>query len=514
MAQEVEIRVRPEEVKNEALHKKTISKQLGDSPGDFEVRLLRRSLDARRGQLLYVLRFAVIRPGEPAPERAPALKLQNVSAAPEVIVVGCGPSGIFAALRLIELGLRPILLERGKAVRERRRDIAALTKQGVVDPDSNYCFGEGGAGTFSDGKLYTRSQKRGSVARILSILADHGADPEILIDAHPHIGTNRLPAVITALTKQIVDCGGSVLFGKRVSEILKDGKGVSGVTTASGEKYAARAVVLASGHSARDIFTMLHNSGIAIERKPFALGVRVEHPQPLVDEIQYGRSASECFLPSAAYALKAQSSGRGVFSFCMCPGGIICPAATAGNEIVVNGWSPSKRNSRYANSGIVVEIPEASFDEGDLFAGVRFQERVEQRAFEAGGGKQVAPAQRLTDFVERRISQDVPDNSYLPGTISSNLYDVLPPEVAERLREGFLSFGKQLRGYLTNEAVILAPESRTSSPIRIPRDSSTLMHTQLRGLFPCGEGGGFAGGIVSAAIDGERSASAVASFLA
>ena len=514
MVHELEIRVNPEELENEAVHRRLLAEKLKRPPEDVHAFVLRRrSLDARHGKIRYNLRFQVALRGEELPASPEALRLQDVTSAPEVIVVGSGPAGLFAALRLIECGLRPIVLERGKAVRDRRHDIAALTKRGEVNPDSNYCFGEGGAGTFSDGKLYTRSQKRGSVERILRILVDHGANPDILIDAHPHIGTNRLPAVVQAIRETILSSGGSVVFGKRVVDILRDSERVRGVQLASGEQIRAEAVILASGHSARDIFHLLHRQGLSLERKPFAMGVRVEHPQALIDRIQYGCPAGERGLPSASYALKAQAIERGVFSFCMCPGGIICPAATSSAEIVVNGWSPSKRNSRFANSGIVVEVPASSFSSDRLFAGLEYQQAVEQRAFEAGGGKQVAPAQRLMDFLEHRTSSTVPESSYLPGTNPTNLHEVLPKELAKRLVEGFQHFGSQMKGYLTNDAVLLAPESRTSSPIRIPRDAVSFMHPELSGLFPAGEGGGYAGGIVSAAMDGERVAEKVSALL-
>lgn len=514
MPEQIEIRVLPEDIENESRHRRLIAEKLKTSPDDIvALRLVRRSLDARHGQLRFQLRFEVARKGETLSPNDWSLKLQDVSLAPEVIVVGSGPTGLFCALRLIELGFRPIVLERGKAVRDRRHDIARLTKQGEVNPESNYCFGEGGAGTFSDGKLYTRSQKRGSLERILRVLHAHGADEDILVEAHPHIGTNRLPAVVQSIRESILSCGGSVLFSTKVSSIVRDSERVRGVGLSSGETITARSVVFATGHSARDVFRLIHEAGLLIERKPFAVGVRIEHPQPLINAIQYGKNWETIGLPSASYALKAQANQRGVFSFCMCPGGIICPAATQPNELVVNGWSPSKRNSKYANSGMVVEVPTSSFASEDVFAGIEYQQGIEEKAFLAGGGRQKAPAQRLTDFLSKKVSSSLPESSYLPGTTSADLNQVLPEELASRLAEGFRQFGSQMRGYITEAAVLLAPESRTSSPIRVPRDPETFMHPQLQGLFPAGEGGGYAGGIVSAAMDGERVAEKVGEFL-
>lgn len=511
---QVEIRVSPDSSADEALHRDLVAAELKVSPEEIRTIVLRRrSLDVRHGAAKYVLRFETYLQGEELPGPEKPLRLQNVSSAPEVVVVGCGPAGLFAAIRLIELGCRPIVLERGKSVRDRRRDIAKLTKEGIVDPDSNYCFGEGGAGTFSDGKLYTRSNKRGSITRVLSILVEHGAADEIAVEAHPHIGTNRLPAVVEALRSSIIEAGGAVQFGQRVNGIEQSSGRITGVTTASGSRFSAAAVILAAGHSARDIFELAAAGNLLLERKPFALGVRVEHPQELIDKIQYSCRTRPDYLPAASYALRAQASGRGVFSFCMCPGGIICPAATAPGEIVVNGWSPSKRNSRFANSGIVVEVPPESLGDGNLFAGIEFQRRVEIAAYQAGGGRQAAPAARLTDFVSGKTSATLPETSYIPGAVPSDLHAVLPPEIYSRLVEGFKAFGKQVRGYLTAEAVVVAPESRTSSPIRIPRDRDTAMHPGLSGLFPCGEGAGYAGGIVSAAMDGTAAAEGVARYL-
>jgi uncharacterized FAD-dependent dehydrogenase len=392
-----------------------------------------------------------------------------------------------------------------------------MNKEGVVNPESNYCFGEGGAGTYSDGKLYTRSTKRGNVQRILQLFTHFGADGRILYEAHPHIGTNKLPQIITAMRDAIIDCGGEVLFDKKLTDIVLDGDAIRGVSTADGDTIGCKAIILATGHSARDIFELLHRKNIAIEAKPFALGVRIEHPQLLVDQAQYHCQVRDEFLPPASYSLVSQENGRGVFSFCMCPGGIIAPAATAPGEIVVNGWSPSKRNNPYANSGTVVSVDEKDFAqygfEGPL-AAMRYQQMVERKAFETGGGRLVAPAQRMVDFTEGKLSATLPDCSYLPGVHSAAIKEVLPAAVNEALRKAVVSFGKKMKGYFTNEAILVATESRTSSPVRIPRDKETLQHPQIKGLYPCAEGAGYAGGIVSAAIDGERCAEAAVAWMA
>lgn len=486
--------------------------------------LLRRSIDARSKQPHIILTIHVF-VEEPYIERTfTALDFPEVSKAEKkVVIIGAGPAGLFAAFKLIEKGVRPILLERGKDVRSRRRDLASLNKEGVLNPESNYCFGEGGAGTYSDGKLYTRSNKRGDINRILNLLVQFGADENILIDAHPHIGTNKLPLIIQAMRQRILDCGGIFLFEKKVVDFVLQGGRLKHVSTADGDVFEADAFILATGHSARDIFHLLHEKKILIEAKPFALGVRIEHPQQLIDQIQYhslrtgvipkeadpskhdtGRSP---FLPPASYNLVEQVDHGGVFSFCMCPGGIIAPASTAADELVVNGWSPSKRNNPYANSGIVVSVEEkdlGSFRKYGPLAGMYFQQSVERKAFQQGGGKFVAPAQRMADFVAKKTSSDLPDCSYVPGIHAAPLQQVLPPFVYNSLRQAFPIFGKKMKGYFTNQAVLVATESRTSSPVRVPRDPHNLQHPQIGNLYPCGEGAGYAGGIVSAAMDGER----------
>lgn len=468
---------------------------------------LKRSIDARNRNVKFNLSVRVYAKGETLESHHPKFEkreFQDVSKAEHVVIIGAGPAGLFAALRLIEQRIKPIILERGKNVRDRRRDLAAINKEHIVNPESNYCFGEGGAGTYSDGKLYTRSTKRGDVNRILSTFIQFGADDDILVNNHPHIGTNKLPQIITAIREQIIACGGEVRFNSKLTDIHLNGDEIVGVVINQEEKLETKKLILATGHSARDIYELLHKKGIEIESKQFAMGVRVEHPQELINSIQYHGAMCET-LPPAAYALVNQVNGRGVYSFCMCPGGIIAPCATAPGEIVTNGWSPSKRNNPFANSGIVVPVEledYKQFASAGPLAGLRYQQYVEQTVCKMAGGTQTAPAQRLSDFVHGKLSSDLPVNSYKPGTASMQLSQVLPKAIHQRLRGGFEDFGKKMRGYLTNEAVAVAVESRTSSPVRIPRNENGE-HPQIKGLYPCGEGGGYAGGIVSAAIDGE-----------
>lgn len=474
------------------------------------VDILRRSIDARQKQIKINLRVEV-RDTPPEVEYVEYFKKEhNVRNTDPVIIVGAGPAGLFAAIKAIEGGLKPIILERGKDVQSRRRDLAAINKEHTVNPESNYCFGEGGAGTYSDGKLYTRSKKRGSVRRIFEVLVAHGATPEILFEAHPHIGTNKLPKLVTALRETIEAAGGEVHFNVKVIDFIIENGEMKGVKTEQGEIKGV-AVVLATGHSARDIFRLCQDRKVKIEAKPFALGVRIEHPQQLIDQIQYKCDDRGEYLPASAYSLVSQTTlkgkERGVFSFCMCPGGFIVPAATAPGELVVNGMSPSRRDSKYANSGMVVavemeDIP-AYHKFGDL-AAMEFQAEVEKTAWKLGGETQTAPAQRMVDFVNGKVSDDLLDTSYQPGLHSVDMMEVLPDFIGKRLRQGLQYFGQKMKGYLTNEAQIIGVESRTSSPVRIPRDRETCEHVEVKRLFPCAEGAGYAGGIVSAAMDGER----------
>jgi uncharacterized FAD-dependent dehydrogenase len=512
MQQKLQLKLLPGEAINPSIIREYIAGAIGHPQEDISgFEIIRRSIDARSRQP-HILLTVEVSIGEPFKPTAPTiLTFPDVSAASrQVVIIGAGPAGLFAALRLIEKGIRPILLERGKDVRSRRRDLAILNKEGVIDPESNYCFGEGGAGTYSDGKLYTRSTKRGDIRRILNLLVQFGADPSILVDAHPHIGTNKLPQIIQAMRQQIADSGGIFLFEKKVVDFVLQDELIRSVKTSDSSTFEGSAVILATGHSARDIFHLLHRYKVLIEVKPFALGVRIEHPQELIDNIQYKTQSP--FLPPAAYSLVEQVDHKGVFSFCMCPGGIIAPASTDEGELVVNGWSPSRRNNPYANSGMVVTIEEKDmqpFGAHGALAGLYFQQSVEKKAFACGGGRFVAPAQRMTDFVAGKVSASLPDCSYLPGLHSTSLQEVLPGFVYEGLREAFKVFGQKMKGYLTSEAVIVATESRTSSPVRIPRDPNRLHHPQIKNLFPCGEGAGYAGGIVSAAMDGERVADAI-----
>jgi len=478
------------------------------------LRPIQRSVDARTQKVKIRLKAELfIDELPPESEKIQRKVYPDVSRKAPIVIVGAGPAGLFAALTLVENGFRPIILERGKDVKARKFDIAQLNREHIVNPDSNYCFGEGGAGTYSDGKLYTRSTKRGNVNEILGVMVAHGADPEILIDSHPHIGTDKLPAIIQAMRQSIIDAGGEFHFNCRVENlIVKQGK-VLGVGEKSGNRYESLAVILATGHSARDIYELLHRNNVLLEAKSFALGVRAEHPQELIDSIQYHQSPKNPYLPAAPYSLVKQVDGRGVFSFCMCPGGIIVPSATEAGQVVVNGMSNSKRNSPYANCGIVVAVEPGDYSHLDSygpFAGLEFQRRLEDACWRAGGMKQAAPAQRIVDFVEGITSQSLPVTSYFPGIISSPLQEILPSFVATRLQQAFKLFDQQMKGYLSNEAIILGTESRTSSPVRIPRNPETYEQLQLKRLFPCGEGSGYSGGIVSSAIDGVNCAKAVA----
>jgi uncharacterized FAD-dependent dehydrogenase len=512
----VELVLTPEEAFDEAVFANYLEEQF-HLPQGQRFRIIKRSIDARSRNVVVRLAGEVVSAEQEINKIEYKRPETDVSKGKRVIIIGAGPAGLFAALKLLEVGMKPIILERGKDVQSRRRDIAAINKDHIVNPHSNYCFGEGGAGTYSDGKLYTRSTKRGNVKRILEIMVAHGAKEDILFDAHPHIGTNKLPLLIQEIRETILRCGGEIRFETHVSDIHLSDSSVSSVETSQGEKLTAEGYILATGHSARDIFELLDRKKILIEAKPFALGVRVEHEQSLIDTIQYHCLGNRNpYLPASAYSVVSQTkvSGRerGVFSFCMCPGGFIVPSATSPGEVVVNGMSPSRRDSRYANSGIVVAVgleDLSAYAKYGPLAGMHFQMEVEQKACLAAGGKQTAPAQRLVDFVEGKLSKSVPESSYQPGLTSVDVGTLFPKYITESLRLGFTAFGAKMKGYLTNEAQVVGVESRTSSPVRIPRDAESLEHPQVARLFPCGEGAGYAGGIVSAAMDGERCADAV-----
>ncbi len=516
MPQTITLSLKPREAADARFYTAEAAHRMGISDKDVAlVRVLKRSIDARQRlpKVNLTLEIYVDREPQPAPVR---FDYPRVEGRTPVIIVGAGPAGLFAALRLIECGFRPVLLERGKAVPGRKVDIARINRNGAVDPDSNYAFGEGGAGTFSDGKLFTRSKKRGDYNKALQTLVFHGANPEILFDAHPHIGTDKLPRIISNIRRTIVEAGGAVEFGCRVTGLkLRDGRIES--VRCGDRLYEGAAVVLATGHSARDIYELLHREGVRLEAKPFAMGVRIEHPQALIDSIQYHCAARGEYLPAASYSLVSQELGRGVYSFCMCPGGFIVPAMTDAAESVVNGMSPSGRTSPYANSGMVTEVRLADFEHlraewGDL-AGLKFQQQFEVLARREGGGHQIAPAQRVADFVAGRASGSLPRTSYIPGIVPSRLDRWMPAFIAQGLRAGLATFGRRMRGFVTNEAVVVGVESRTSTPVRIPRDPVTLMHPEVAGLFPSGEGAGYAGGIISAALDGERVADAIVRFV-
>ncbi len=531
MQQQISCKLLPSEAASETTVTQCIARAAGvpvTAVTGYHIR--KKSIDAR-GRQAWVNLTVTAFINEPFSfgDYTPVVFKDLPAAAKKVIIIGAGPCGLFAALKLVEMGIQPIILERGKNVRDRRRDLALLNKEGIINPESNYCFGEGGAGTYSDGKLYTRSNKRGDMNRILQLFYQFGAAENILYESHPHIGTNKLPQIITAMRQQVIASGGKLHFEKKVTDFVLADNIINGVKTADGDLWQADAVLLATGHSARDIFQLLSQKKILIEAKPFALGVRIEHPQSLIDSIQYHCSNRGEFLPPASYGLVQQVEGRGVFSFCMCPGGIIATASTSPGELVVNGWSPSKRNNPFANSGMVAEVgaqdiqqylaKEKSLQQSrneehnahPALSGMFFQQLVEQKAFAAGGGQFVAPAQRMEDFVNGKTSATLPGCSYLPGIRSVNLQEVLPGFITKSLQGGFKAFGQKMRGYLTNEAIVVATESRTSSPVRVPRHPELLQHPQVKNLYPAGEGAGYAGGIVSAAMDGEKVALAIAS---
>lgn len=517
MQTEITISVSPKAATEKESIKFSAARKLNiDINNISDIKIHKRSIDARSRKINIHLKITIFTEGELAIPENYQKVYQNVASATPIVIVGSGPAGLFAALRLIELGLKPIVLERGKNVIERRKDLAKIHKH-KVNPDSNYCFGEGGAGTYSDGKLYTRSKKRGSVQRVLNILVGHGATEDIIIDAHPHIGTNKLPKIIANMRKNILSSGGEIHFGCRVENLIIKGNKIEGVVDQNENKILGHSVILATGHSARDIFHLLNRHKIKIEAKPFALGVRIEHPQPIIDRAQYHCNVRSKYLPAASYKFVQQVNGRGVFSFCMCPGGHIVPSATAPGEVVVNGMSASTRSSRYANSGMVVAIETGdlqAYTQHGALAGLIFQQEMEKMAWEAGGKTQAAPAQRMVDFVNGKTSNTLNDCSYIPGINSVPLHELLPPIIGNRLQEGFKTFGRKMKGYFTNDANILGVESRTSSPVRIPRNELLLSHPQVHNLYPCGEGAGYAGGIVSAAIDGERCAEAIHKSLA
>ena len=531
MQKQVQLQITPSEAANPAVIKEYVANAGGHAITTVTgFHILKKSIDARSSKQVWINLTVLAFIDEPfTPRTLAPISFKDVSHAPtKVIIVGAGPAGLFAALKCLELGIKPHIIERGKEVRSRRRDLAALNKEGVVNPESNYCFGEGGAGTYSDGKLYTRSNKRGDINRILQLLVQHGAEEQILYNAHPHIGTNKLPQIIQAMRQQILDAGGIIEFEQKMVDFNIENGVVKSVQTQNGNTITGDAVVLATGHSANDIFALLSRKKVAIEAKPFALGVRIEHPQEIIDRVQYHCILRDEHLPPASYGLVEQVHGKGVFSFCMCPGGIIAPAATSAGQLVVNGWSPSKRNNPYANSGMVVEVQkqdaldyfkEASHNkilesmfpmaqinalENDPLLLLYFQAMVEKKSFDAGGGKFVAPANRMVDFSTNKTSTTLANCSYIPGLAAHNLENVLPHFIRKNLQDAFVVFGKKMKGYYTNEAQIVATESRTSSPVRIPRDAATLAHPAIGNLYPCGEGAGYAGGIVSAAMDGER----------
>ena len=523
MQQRISLKLLPSEAANDDFIKIQIAKTIGIKPNIINgFTKIKQSIDARSRNQIWINLTVNAFIDEPFQHSVvPEFIFKDVThSQKKIIIIGAGPAGLFAALQLIEKGIKPIILERGKDVKSRRRDLAILNRDGIINPESNYCFGEGGAGTYSDGKLFTRSNKRGNIDRILHLFVYFGADEKILYESHPHIGTNKLPAIITAMRNRILDCGGEVWFEKKVVDFEIENNEIISVKTSDENQFSADEFILATGHSARDIFELLDKKNIEIEAKPFALGVRIEHPQSLIDSIQYHCDVRGNYLPPASYSLVQQVNGRGAFSFCMCPGGIIAPAATSPNELVVNGWSPSKRDNPFANSGMVVQVEIKDIvgnekmkmkNENSSLVMMEFQRMVEQNCYAAGGGNFKAPAQRMTDFANKKISATLPTCSYKPGLQSVELMHVLPDFIYEALAQSFFEFGKKMRGYFTDEATVVATESRTSSPVRIPRKVETLTHTTIKNLYPCGEGAGYAGGIVSAALDGEKIALQIAS---
>ncbi len=502
MSQKIQFQSTPEQAKDLVYLKERIKKELKLQSDAFEFRWNRRSIDARKRDIKVNCSFEVFEEGDEIPALN-SFHPTKVHDQKEIAIIGSGPAGIFAALRALEVGLKPMIFERGKDVRSRRRDLAQLNKEGIVNPESNYCFGEGGAGTYSDGKLYTRSKKRGDIQRALEWFVHFGATEDILVDAHPHIGTNKLPQIIVEMRETILKYGGEVHFESKVTDIIEENGKMKSIVINGSQTIDFDYVILATGHSARDIIDIFSRNKWELEAKAFALGVRIEHPQLLIDKIQYSGRLNDDFLPPASYSLVTQVNGRGVYSFCMCPGGIIAPCATNEGEVVTNGWSPSKRNNPYSNSGIVVTISPDDFEDKSALACLNFQKEVEQKCWAAAGKDQKVPAQRLVDFLDGKVSKDFPQTSYQPGLKSVDLNELLPPLIAESLKQAFKDFGKKLHGYITNEAVLHAPESRTSSPIQIPRGEN-LQHPQVKGLYPCAEGAGYAGGIISAAIDGMK----------
>ena len=511
---EVSLLLSPEEAKNDNLIRLKLAQISGVKSSELFYKWKKRSIDARKKEIKIQATFLVT--NQPFPKEVNQFNFSKVSqSSPSAVIIGFGPAGIFAAIELLEKGIKPIIFERGKDVRSRRRDLAILNREMIVNPESNYCFGEGGAGTYSDGKLYTRSKKRGDVERVLKAFVQFGASEDILVNAHPHIGTNKLPQIIVAMREAIIECGGEVHFESKLTDVFVEQDSLKAIEINESQKINCSKMILATGHSARDIFYLLDRKGIQIQAKPFALGVRIEHSQALIDKIQYHGRLNDDYLPPAAYSLVTQVDNKGVFSFCMCPGGIVAPCATEAGEVVTNGWSPSKRNNPYSNSGIVVSIEprDLSKEFKEPFICLDFQKEIEKKAWELAGKTQRVPAQRLVDFIENKKSETLPNSSYQPGLVSVNLHELFPKFVAQRLKRAFIDFGNKMPGFLSDEAVLHAPESRTSSPISIPRDKETLQHIKISGIYPCGEGAGYAGGIVSAAVDGINCAKKIAQLL-